>query len=105
MPVFLFFLPLTIQIQVKGVQKNLFYPPSGSIGKTLHNCSFVGFWLVHLSLLLSYELGVCTVRLVDFCTCAVDCCALFPFLCQSYVAVLKQLSFNLKNYVFFSCNH
>jgi hypothetical protein len=45
-----------------------------------------------------------TVHLVDFCTCAADCYALFPFLCQSYVTVLKQLSFKLKNYVFFSCN-
>jgi hypothetical protein len=42
-----------------------------------------------------------TVRLVDFCTCPTDCYPLFPFLCQGYVAVLKQLSFNFKNDVFF----
>ncbi len=45
-----------------------------------------------------------TVCLVDFCTCPADCCAIFPFLYQSYVAVLKQLSLNFKNDVFFSCN-
>jgi hypothetical protein len=38
-----------------------------------------------------------TVRLVVFCFSRTDCYALFPFLCQSYVAVLKQLSFNFKN--------
>jgi hypothetical protein len=43
----------------------------------------------------------CTVRLVDFCTCTADCYALFPFLCQSYVAVLKQLRLDFKNDVFF----
>jgi hypothetical protein len=42
-----------------------------------------------------------TVCLVDFCTSLADCYAFFPFLCQSYVAVLKQLSFNFKNDVFF----
>jgi hypothetical protein len=44
---------------------------------------------------------ISTVCLVDFCTCPADFYTFFPFLCQSYVAVLKQLSFNLKIMYFF----
>jgi hypothetical protein len=60
--------------------------------------------LLLAQLCFSFIMGYTTLPLVDFCTCQADGCAFFPFLCQSYVAVLKQLSFNFKNYVFFSCN-
>ena len=60
-PAFFIFQPLPSGLKLRGSKKNLYFHPSGSIGNTLYNWSFVGFKLVILVLLLTYDLGVNTL--------------------------------------------